>query len=918
MKSLRSKDLFASILFVFFSSLAMAQSGGQHLIRIVHVQPETVENNDRFPNFVLQQQVKRPKIALVLSGGGARGIASVGVLNSLEQHHIPIDLIVGTSMGSIAGGLFAAGYSAHELKRLVDTTVWEEVISYSDESARRDLFLDQKNRQERSFLAVRFRGFEPIIPSAFSNGQRLTNLLNLLSLQGLYHPGPSFDDLEIPFRAVSTDLVSGKQIVIDKGSLSEAMRSSMTVPLLYTPVTTDSMELVDGGLIANIPVDIARNLGADIVIAVDVTSPLRPRGLLSQFWEVGDQIMGIMMQASNREQLAKADIVIRPILEGHLSSDFSGLEEVVSEGEVATDSAIPEIETKLRNRWQARLTSDKPFVNPQLGEDSTATDTRHSEFLTAMTVSSAKSTSALQIYVDSLYETGSFQDVEATVKEYPDSSIISCTVTKYPVLDSVVVKGNSLIPTDSIVARFKPLLHKNIEARQTRRALKQVLRLYRQRGYSLAHFRSVTFFKETGIASLDIDEGIIYRMDIHGTTKTLDYVIWRELPFGREDVFEIGKVAQGMRNLNGTNLFDLVSVNTHQEDDRNVVDINVKERSTELIRLGLRIDNERNIQPSLDVRDENFLGIGSELGAGYFGGLRNRNYYTEFKATRIFNSYLTFNLKGYYKLLDFYTYGYEPSNNDIHWDRYRTGEYREEHEGVSAAFGTQLERLGTMTIEGRVENQWVWNSLGQPLPGTEFFGISSIKVATTVDTKDRYPYPTEGVLMNLSYESAFVKVIQAVGFTKFLFSYEFYQTAFGTQTIHPKILIGLADQTLPITEQFSLGGPNSFFGLQENDSRGRQIFVASLEYRWKLPIRIFFDTYLKARYDLGSIWSSQSPAEIRLSDLRHGIGVTIGLDTPIGPAEFSVGKSFFTRSDILSNPVSYGPFITYFSIGYDL
>ncbi len=916
MKSRLSIIPIVSILFVLFSSTGLAQGGGRLPIRTVRILPDVVQASDKFPSFVHHGSIKRPKIALVLSGGGARGIAAVGVLQSMEEHHIPIDLIVGTSMGSIAGGLYASGYTAQDLRRLVDTTVWEDVISYSDESSRRDLFLDQKNREERSFVAVRFRGLKPIIPSAFSTGQRLTNLLNLLSLQALYHPNPSFDDLEVRFRAVSTDLVSGKQVVIDKGNLAEAMRASMTVPLLFTPVTNDSMELVDGGLIANIPVDVARNLGADLVIAVDVTSPLRPRGLLSQFWEVGDQIMGIMMQASNKEQLAKADVVIRPDLEGRLASDFSVLDTVILQGKTATDSVVGAIETKLNEKWRSELAADTQYKNTRLEGDSTLLKGWDPSQLKQGTSSNAVSQRALQMYVDSLYDSGNYNSIQAKIEEYSDSSVVSFSADRYPVLASIMVEGNKLIPTDVILTIFKPLLKRSIDVQESEHALKEVLRLYRNRGYSLAHFRSVTFSPETGSANLDIDEGIIYRMDIHGTQRTRDYVIWRELPFGKEDIFEISKVAQGIRNLNGTNLFEQVSIGTHMEGEYNVVDINVKERSTELIRLGTRIDNERNIQPSIDVRDENFLGIGSDLGAGYFGGLRNRNYYGEFKATRIFDSYLTFNLKGYYKLYDFFTYRDEPTHDDIHWNRYRSGEYRQEQTGVSAAFGTQLERLGTMTVEGRVEHQRVWNTDGQPLPGTEDFGISSIKVATRIDTKDRYPYPTEGILMNLSYESALVKVIQSVGFTKFLFSYDFYETPVKTQTIHPRILIGLADQTLPITEQFSFGGQDNFFGLQENDRRGFQIFVASLEYQWKLPFKIFFDTYFKARYDFGSIWSS--PGEISLSGLRHGIGVTVGLDTPVGPAEFSVGKSFFPRIDVLNRPFSYGPFVTYFSIGYEL
>jgi outer membrane protein assembly factor BamA len=146
------------------------------------------------------------------------------------------------------------------------------------------------------------------------------------------------------------------------------------------------------------------------------------------------------------------------------------------------------------------------------------------------------------------------------------------------------------------------------------------------------------------------------------------------------------------------------------------------------------------------------------------------------------------------------------------------------------------------------------------------------------------------------------------------FTYDWYQTYYKRNTLHARILFGFADETLPITEQFSLGGQESFYGLREDNSRGRQLFVASLEYRYQPPFKIFFDTYLTARYDLGSIWSTA--AEIHLQDLRHGIGVGMALDTPIGPAEFAVGQSFHFRRDLLNNPISRGPFLGYFSIGY--
>src|SRR5262249_40028650 len=160
--------------------------------------------------------VRTPRIGLVLSGGGARGIAQIGVLKVLEQHHIPIHAIVGNSLGSVIGGLYAAGYTTSQLESLVTTVNWSELLSFSEETKRSDLFVVQKETQSEGFLVVRFDGLQPIIPSSISGGQRLSNFFTFLALQALYHPNPGFDGLKIPFRAVATDLISGRRIILDR------------------------------------------------------------------------------------------------------------------------------------------------------------------------------------------------------------------------------------------------------------------------------------------------------------------------------------------------------------------------------------------------------------------------------------------------------------------------------------------------------------------------------------------------------------------------------------------------------------------------------------------------------------------------------------------------------------------------------
>jgi NTE family protein len=369
-----------------------------------------------------------------------------------------------------------------------------------------------------------------------------------------------------------------------------------------------------------------------------------------------------------------------------------------------------------------------------------------------------------------------------------------------------------------------------------------------------------------------------------------------------------------MANLFGTNLFDQMHLSIHHEGDSlqwNVTTIHTHERNTELIRFGLRVDNERNIQPSIDVRDENLFGAGAEIGLLIGGGTRNQSYVTEIKATRIFNTYLTFSLKGYSIVRDINFYDDGPANNTRWFERDRVGEYREHRNGGLMSFGAQLERLGSVTIEGRLEKINVDNIFNATITNQEY-NISSIRFGTSVDTQDKFPYPTDGIVFNFSYESALMKLVDAPGFTKMFFSYDTYHTFYKGHVIHPRFMIGVADETLPISEQFSLGGQQDFFGFREDNTRGRQLLAASLEYQYKLPFELFFNTYFKARYDFGSVWART--VEMRLKDFKHGIGVTVGLDTPIGPAEFSLGRSFY----FLNSSVSFGPFAAYFSIGYPI
>ncbi|MDO8549635.1 MAG: patatin-like phospholipase family protein, partial [Ignavibacteria bacterium] len=231
----------SKIIFLFL--LCLSQSFGQNSY--------TVKIDYRINSlpFGLEEKVpkKKPIVALALSGGGSRGLAQIGVLRALEEAGIKIDLIVGTSMGSIIGGLYATGYSIDQIDSIAINTDWDDLLSPAAETDRRELFVEQKITEDKAILTLRLDGFSPIIPTSINTGHKLSNYLNLLTLQAPVHSNSSFDDFKIKFRAVCTNLVTGSPVIIDGGSLSQAMRASSSVSFFLSPVLKDTLILVDGG-----------------------------------------------------------------------------------------------------------------------------------------------------------------------------------------------------------------------------------------------------------------------------------------------------------------------------------------------------------------------------------------------------------------------------------------------------------------------------------------------------------------------------------------------------------------------------------------------------------------------------------------------------------------------------------------------
>lgn len=278
----------------------------------------------------------RPRVCLVLSGGGARGMAHIGVLRVIEELKVPIDCIAGTSMGAVVGGLYASGMSAAQIESTMRSVNWQE--AFRDAPPRRDLNFRRK-QDDRNFLVrlpLGLKHYHILLPKGFIQGQTLQETLRQLTLP--FSNTTDFNQLPTPFRAVATDLVTGDAVLLEKGDLSIAMRASISAPGVFAPVDYQGRVLVDGGIAENLPIDVARAMHADILIVSDVSFPLQPRERLDTALSISNQMLAIMVRKNADRQkatLGPGDILIEPSLGTSPPTDFTIAASTILQGEAA-------------------------------------------------------------------------------------------------------------------------------------------------------------------------------------------------------------------------------------------------------------------------------------------------------------------------------------------------------------------------------------------------------------------------------------------------------------------------------------------------------------------------------------------------------------------------------------------------------
>ncbi len=291
--------------------------------------------------------VPRKKVAVVLSGGGAKGITHIGVLKVLEEAGIPIDYIVGTSMGSIVGGLYAIGYDAQMLDSLVQRQDWMTLLT--DRLDRPSLSFPEKEKADKYLLTLPIgKDKKKLLPAGLVKGQNIYSLLCDLTVG--YHQNRDFRNFPIPFACVATDIVSGKPVVLDRGSLPLAMRASMAIPGVFTPIRMDSVLLIDGGIVNNFPCDVAKAMGADILIGVNVLGDRRTIDRINTASDIIGQIIDTYSMNGLEESKKMLDVYIRPEIGEYNAASFSPAD---------IDTFLVRGEKAARVKWDALIALKK-------------------------------------------------------------------------------------------------------------------------------------------------------------------------------------------------------------------------------------------------------------------------------------------------------------------------------------------------------------------------------------------------------------------------------------------------------------------------------------------------------------------------------------------------------------------------------
>ncbi len=866
----------------------------------------------------------RKTVGVALSGGGANALSQIGVLKALEEEQITIDYIAGTSMGAVIGGLYSSGYTPRELEKIALSLPWQSFFSFNNDYARSNIFLEQQRVRDRSTIAIRFEKLKVMIPKSLNSSQAMTGTLDLLALNALYHPSATFSTLPVNFRAVSTDLVSGTRITLDSGSLSEAMRASSTIPILFAPLLRDGHQLVDGGLVANLPVDELDTFMSGYKIAVDTHGSMYSNiEELDLPWKTADQAMTILTKLQYPAQLAKADMVITPDLKEHKATDFSDIQALLDAGYKTGKALAATIKRHIEKQQPPAPSIERYKKFIQLERESPELLTHYPD-LTTLVQRATDPALTLQ----ELLETDLFTKLYA--ERNPRLRTIVFHLFPLPEIQNVIVTGGpaGTVSSEDLRSCFKPLIRAPYTNRDGTKALEALIMKYRDNGYSLVGIESTAL--KNGTLEVRLSSGVVEQIEIQREHNLADTApVERELKVDTTEALSLKKTGESIDNLYETGMFNQVSVSAFppsniQESRNPLLRFSLDEKPSSVLRLGWRYDDTNNAQFLLDFRNENFGGTSGSLGGWLKAGSKNNIVNLEFNMPRIASTHLTMSSRLFYdqhlfenRNVQFSKELFAPFN-----DMEKT--YGIQKYGISSAFGTRIRKNGRLMVDMTLQNSQSYAER-KDRAGllTENSNMLSVGTQLTIDSRNSSQVPLSGNYTNIRYSMTPVLLDHGASLWQLSATHEENIKLSEQTTLQLSGVIGLSSSSMPLSEKFFLGGLGSaysqrFIGLKANDLPGNNLATAGVHLLYKPSFALLFPTSLLLHYNAGNVWEERKA--ISLSGLIHGVGTSLLWETPLGPANFTVSKAFAFLENAKNQGTSslrFSDTIYYFSLGHD-
>jgi NTE family protein len=838
-----------------------------------------------------------PRLGLALAGGGAKAAASIGVLKALQQEGIRVSAIAGTSMGAGVGGFYAAGYRPEEIELIFLANDWNDI--FKDTPARAFLTQEQKEAGSRHLLEFTFQEGRFMPPSGLSAGQKLTNLLATRTLAASFEADLDFNRLRVPFRAIATDIETGERVVLSRGLLHEAIRASTAIPLVFQPVEMQGHLLVDGGLVNNLPVDVVRSMGVEVVIAVDASTKLETKEQLTSLIDIMSQSISLQVRRESERQAALADLVITPDTSDYSFVDFPSMKEIIGRGEDAARAALPRIRELLQPKEKAATAAERFRIASLTVRGNVNISEATIRFVMATEMPREAASQDILKALVAVFRLGYFSDISLTVEKEGAGRGAVLTVEENPVVQSIVVSGNTIIPSRGITAPLEWQIGQPLNAVRLASELDKVVERYRNRGYLLARVER-TGMRPDGTLEIAIYEGRVDSITVTGHTKTSRALIQRETRTRAGQPLNFETAAYDIQHLYALDYFESVSADMAKSPQGGIdLTLKIKDKPTNKIRLGLRYDLEDSFTGLTDLVVDNVTGRGIKL----FVNTRYGNYTditAGYRSPVVLRAHFVHSLQVFYRERNYFIYE----------DKHKVNTLDITRRGADFAFGYQWFRFGDTYLRYRYVSEKATGTPGINPPGG-IARIGSLAFLSTIDTRDSSTFSHQGALFKFSYETADPAYGGDTGFDKTAAYLQGFIPLGERHTVTLEGTVGIGRGSIPYEEKYGIGGADyllgtPLLGYQRREFTGDDLLGFSATYRWKIgdyQLTLVKAVYLNLAYQAANVWDKRDAVSAR--DLRSGGGVGLHADTIIGPVRLDVGMGEQDR------------FMVYFSAGFD-